>query len=521
MKSLGLLLVLGGIPSLEGTAVTCPCLTGGQWSMVVDGVKKKLSYCANPTNARTAWCPTKDAEYDGGDFAYCEGEVALACKKLKDQADPLPACPCMPEWNYQKRKYNYCKEGCDPWCPIQPKFRAQYGRNTTYCSKRILEACEEEREKKPVKPVCPCLKGGQWKYKGKPQSYCSNPTKNDRGPWCLNDAGNEVRCHGDLDRACKELEGSRPIETELCPCLDGGSWSFFGRSISYCEHNMCPKTHAVNAANKYIDIVKCSAREKKACQQLKSLETQEGKDKMFGQYTKAGTGCPCWFDMDRTDCACCEDGALQCGAPMQNFCYKKSEGRQRGCPGVPNSQWTLSTSGFPCAGNATSRDCAWCAPGGGQCPSSGVYGPGSPHGNRCTDPHDEEYCGAAPAASCGVTHACDAEADCAFDRKFGGNLEVNSCKCRDGWRGNGIQCYNKDTGEPSPEASSGDSVSLELIVKTELFTLDATKSNSTNSTVEGSGLLSNIENVFKEGQTCSNEPGCTASYTNIVKPTKP
>ena len=35
------------------------------------------------------------------------------------------------------------------------------------------------------------------------------------------------------------------------------------------------------------------------------------------------------------------------------------------------------------------------------------------------------------------------------------------------------------------QVSSGDSVSLELIVKTELFTLDTTKGNSTNSTVEG------------------------------------
>ena len=33
-------------------------------------------------------------------------------------------------------------------------------------------------------------------------------------------------------------------------------------------------------------------------------------------------GCPCWFDMTRTDCACCNDDAVQCGAPMQNYCYK-------------------------------------------------------------------------------------------------------------------------------------------------------------------------------------------------------
>merc|ERR1719495_3044462 len=85
--------------------------------MLVDDEQKKISYCANPQNARTAWCPTKDADYNGGDFAYCEGEVALACKKLKDQANPLPDCPCMPEWNYQKRKVTTARRAATPGVP--------------------------------------------------------------------------------------------------------------------------------------------------------------------------------------------------------------------------------------------------------------------------------------------------------------------------------------------------------------------------------------------------------------------
>jgi len=105
-----------------------------------------------------------------------------------------------------------------------------------------------------------------------------------------------------------------------------------------------------------------------------------------------------------------------------------------------------------------------------------------------------------------------------FDRKFGESLELSTCRCRDGWRGNGIECFDKNTGEASPEVSSADSVSLTLVVKTELFTLDASKTNSTNSTVEGSGLIGNIENLFQEGNQCSSDPKCNGTYTNIIKP---
>jgi len=69
---------------------------------------------------------------------------------------------------------------------------------------------------------------------------------------------------------------------------------------------------------------------------------------IFTAYTKSDSGCLCWWDLTRDDCACCNDGddIVQCGYPMHNYCYMKH--KREGCPGVPNSKYTLSTKGFSC-----------------------------------------------------------------------------------------------------------------------------------------------------------------------------
>merc|ERR1711982_77019 len=72
----------------------------------------------------------------------------------------------------------------------------------------------------------------------------------------------------------------------------------------------------------------------------KCVTKPKPKPAMFAKYTK-NTNCPCWWDLTKNNCACCKEGtdAMQCGWPMQKYCYKKSD---KGCPGVCNNAYTLS-----------------------------------------------------------------------------------------------------------------------------------------------------------------------------------
>merc|ERR1712061_625183 len=83
------------------------------------------------------------------------------------------------------------------------------------------------------------------------------------------------------------------------------------------------------------------------------------KDSIFQPYTKPykDNKCPCWWDLSRNNCACCEEGtnAMQCGWPKHKWCYKKSD---KGCPGVCNNAYTLSGKGFPCHNDPNNFDCA-------------------------------------------------------------------------------------------------------------------------------------------------------------------
>merc|ERR1711915_957470 len=110
--------------------------------------------------------------------------------------------------------------------------------------------------------------------------------------------------------ACQKLEGTR-LPTQ-CPCVDGGQFIYKGKQYSYCEKtNWCATE--VDEQGKFIGkFAKCKKKNvKNACHALHELTTTEGKDALFSTYTKSPTGCPCWFDMTRSDCACCEDAGVQ------------------------------------------------------------------------------------------------------------------------------------------------------------------------------------------------------------------
>ena len=61
------------------------------------------SYCANPTNAKTDWCPTQlndDGTYTSNlGFAWCEADTYTACEEAK-AANPV-TCPCASEWIFK------------------------------------------------------------------------------------------------------------------------------------------------------------------------------------------------------------------------------------------------------------------------------------------------------------------------------------------------------------------------------------------------------------------------------------
>lgn len=53
--------------------------------------------------------------------------------------------------------------------------------------------------------------------------------------------------------------------------------------------------------------------------------------KIQRKYRRSGSGCTCWFKIDKADdCACCESGSSACGYPMHKYCRKPGHS----CPGL-------------------------------------------------------------------------------------------------------------------------------------------------------------------------------------------
>merc|ERR1739848_919135 len=244
----------------SAAATTCPCVTE-KW--VYQG--KTYSYCNNPNGAKTSWCPTAlndDGTYTSNlPFVFCEGDLYNTCEDAKD-AQEKPPCPCAPdkggEWKYGGQSQLYCADPSSSgflWCATETTAAGEYKEGKyAKCTEEIQESCEALEEAEP-ESICPCVAGGQFTYKNKQHSYC------EKTRWCA---------------------------TEVGP--DG---EFIGKFAK------CKKTAV-----------------RRACHALHELTTPSGKDDLYSTYTKAATGCPCWFDMSRSDCACCEDAGVQCGAPL-------------------------------------------------------------------------------------------------------------------------------------------------------------------------------------------------------------
>ncbi|XP_046567313.1 von Willebrand factor D and EGF domain-containing protein-like [Haliotis rubra] len=110
-------------------------------------------------------------------------------------------------------------------------------------------------------------------------------------------------------------------------------------------------------------------------------------------WTSNQTGCPCFFDKNRTDCACCEAGACQCPDPNPNQCALCSQetrlcGTRQTSPENGVDGWTLSLTGCQCAFDASRTDCACCQNEGCLC--------GLEHRNQCSPCGRPEVCGSKP-----------------------------------------------------------------------------------------------------------------------------
>jgi len=103
-------------------------------------------------------------------------------------------------------------------------------------------------------------------------------------------------------------------------------------------------------------------------------------------WTISRTGCKCYFDQKRTDCACCKNGGCQCTAQFPNQCVACGYGCLCGQKPILLHRslfqaatslfsqavfgldvWTTSKVGCQCYFDAKRRDCACCRNGGCQC----------------------------------------------------------------------------------------------------------------------------------------------------------
>jgi len=233
-----------------------------------------------------------------------------------------------------------------------------------------------------------------------------------------------------------------------------------------------------------------------------SAEHQAMIEKWFKPFTAKNTGCPCFFDITRTDCACCKTGSggKACGFPQHQWCYKSKVGG--GCPGIEEPKYTLSQTGYPCFYDPKSTECAWCAEGGFQCGDTCV---GEAKALSCTKDGSSGVYG-----DCRHIPGCDLNAECIQTNK-----EQNSWKCicnkgqtaNETFTGNGIQCYNENGvgGDPNKQIS----VSMMLTTDFYVFPHDSSDFPMGPAT---DNLFSMIDDMFHSGKPCL---GCNATLIQL------
>jgi hypothetical protein len=228
------------------------------------------------------------------------------------------------------------------------------------------------------------------------------------------------------------------------------------------------------------------------------------KPTIFDKFTVEGETCACWWDITKTDCACCKNDGVQCGFPKHKKCYKRNGAK--GCPGISKNSQALSSKGFPCFWDHSDKSCAWCGTGKYQC----AEGKESP----CAagrEGRNAQKCGGVLADCLHMgKDICDINAKCVEGSGRWGKGKF-SCKCSEGWKGNGLQCVDADGnfGE-NPNVV----VDLEMTLTND-FMVTPHEDGVYPYGPSQDNLFSMMDGMFNGGQTCN---GCNATMIHLSAP---
>jgi len=169
---------------------------------------------------------------------------------------------------------------------------------------------------------------------------------------------------------------------------------------------------------------------------------------------------PCWWDLTKSNCGSCKNGGKQCGYPMHKWCQAGNS--KKGCPGIPDSKYTLSTEGGPCYWDHTNMKCAICTKKTiKQCAETSA----SQLDRECYS-----TCGSAKDRTCdGNLFSCTAIPYCSEGGRC--NTKSGRCECNSGYTGNGFQCFDGDcaAGNCSLVTNPAQSVEMEISTSSQYF----------------------------------------------------
>lgn len=183
------------------------------------------------------------------------------------------------------------------------------------------------------------------------------------------DSRQNYMCNRKLTKMVKE---TKIVNFEACSCCTG--WEPIGEE---CTKAICPG--GCGFGSDCIAPGVCSPK----------LEPAEPAEPVKNLWTKRASGCMCYFDHSRIDCACCDRGACQCPYDHADKCVQC--GYVEMCEDIYDSQqsqgvdgWTLAETGCSCDGSSGPGICPCCQNGGCPCPNGG---------NRCTQCGLPDACG--------------------------------------------------------------------------------------------------------------------------------